>query len=78
MVTQKIVCDNCGVEQQEHVYFVEFSPDYIKVSQTSQVDMHVLHACGDRCMMNMVSNWTTRKREKNGNHGTAGSGNEVK
>lgn len=79
MITQKIVCDNCGVEMKEHAYFVcsTTSPVgrigeaffIVSVTEHSMPDESgiIRHACGDRCLMNMLSDWTmVRKRGTDG------------
>jgi hypothetical protein len=80
LITQKIVCDTCGQEMKEHVYFAFASAElFLTTMQYPNVpdeSAPIQHACGDRCLMNMLSEWmmNRKKRETNGNHDTARSG----
>ena len=68
MVTQKIVCDNCGVEQKEHVYFIISSIHQflasLGVPELPDESAIIRHACGDRCLMNMLSEWAINWKQK--------------
>jgi hypothetical protein len=73
MITQKIVCDDCGAEMKEHVYFVLANNGMFMATPHSpnmpDESARIRHACGDRCLMNMASEWmiNRKKRETNGN-----------
>jgi len=78
MVIQKIICDCCGIEMEESVYFITASLTVLTVT-LSEADVPsegiIRHVCGAECATKLVSGWlNTRKRETNGNHDTARSG----
>ena len=69
MITQKIVCDNCEVEMRAHVYFVAATSVYF-VASPEMLDALpdesalIRHACGDRCLMNLLSEWTINRKKR--------------